>query len=282
MKTFVISLQRAVERRKLIKDQLDAIQLPFEFFNAFDGEALDAEFMAKHADSEVVAKWPEFLNPGAVGCALSHYTIYKRMVEEDIDVALVMEDDVVVSPSLRKVLADVSLYITPNDLIMLYFQSSQMVEISSQKTEKVDQNYSLHYLVKHGYIKSTVAYVVTKPVAKRLLHILFPIQTVADDWCKFKRQEAFNKFRCVLPFPVQPAGLKSAINYLDQKPIAGRVSSVIDKYTIFPFKQILARRRKAALSNMQEYVIVDKDPFSSEDSLNSSLQTQLHSSSDAA
>ena len=91
MRTFVINLKKDTQKRKDIQDSFDSKQIPFEFFNAVDGKTL--------------SKYPVNLNwydpwynyhitCGEVGCALSHVGIWEKMIEENIEKALIFEDDI--------------------------------------------------------------------------------------------------------------------------------------------------------------------------------------------
>ncbi|MBT2558544.1 glycosyltransferase family 25 protein [Hymenobacter sp. ISL-91] len=261
MRTFVISLQRSIERRKFIQQQLDKLSLPFEFFDAVDGRAMTEQYIEENTNIVLVRQEINFLNRGAIGCALSHYGIYKKMVEEGIEVALIMEDDVIISPSLKGILRRVKDTITTEDLIMLYFQSKNPVEITAQKAVDMSDGHKLQYMIKYGWVGAAGAYILTKSVAQRMMQIIHPIHTVADSWTTFKQERAFNYFRCVLPFPVRPAGLKSEIDYLKEGSLYARLANAIDKYKFPVLKQVLGAKRKRSLRKMQNYLLVDEDPF---------------------
>ena len=52
MRTFVISLKRAAQRRAHMSGQLDRMRMPFEFFDAVDGAALSEEQVRAVYDEE--------------------------------------------------------------------------------------------------------------------------------------------------------------------------------------------------------------------------------------
>ncbi len=84
---FVISLERAPERRAAIQKHLDNLNIEYRMIDAIDG--------IKTTPSEISAvSSPEItVHPGVIGCYLSHIKVYEIIRDEGIEVALVLEDD---------------------------------------------------------------------------------------------------------------------------------------------------------------------------------------------
>jgi GR25 family glycosyltransferase involved in LPS biosynthesis len=101
MRVFVINLPGDAHRRAFMERQLAGPGIAYEFVRAVDGhdEAVDHECDDALAERE----WGVALNRGEKGCALSHRLIYERMLDEDIPIALVLEDDAVLHPSFLAV-----------------------------------------------------------------------------------------------------------------------------------------------------------------------------------
>ncbi len=74
-------------------------------------------------DKEYYNSRPNYFTPGAVGSALSHYFIYKRIVDEKIEVALILEDDMALQADLPELLVKASNAIRNDEVIMLFYQS---------------------------------------------------------------------------------------------------------------------------------------------------------------
>ena len=88
----VISLGRVAERRAAMQRELAGFD--FEFFEAVDGNALD-ESVYRH---RMQTEWWKLmrgrqLSPGEIGCFLSHYGVWQRIVETGTPFALILEDD---------------------------------------------------------------------------------------------------------------------------------------------------------------------------------------------
>ncbi len=87
-------------------DRLRKAELEFEFFEAVDGKQLSPHLL-EYVDpehSEARRKYGTPLTPGEVGCALSHALIYRKMIDEQIPNAFVLEDDVTLSPELVRLI----------------------------------------------------------------------------------------------------------------------------------------------------------------------------------
>lgn len=94
----VISLKRAPERRASISLHLNRLGIEYRLIDAVDGKAMTPSQIAK-----VVAPLKE-MHPGEVGCYLSHINVYEIIRDENIEVALVLEDDARLNPRVRSLL----------------------------------------------------------------------------------------------------------------------------------------------------------------------------------
>src|SRR5690606_15178256 len=92
---FVISLSDAKQRRKHITAELKNAGLAFTFLDAVNGKELPPTELESVCDMQAVNKNPQWLSPGAIGCALSHLNIYQTIVKEQYPWTLILEDDVV-------------------------------------------------------------------------------------------------------------------------------------------------------------------------------------------
>ena len=91
MKVFIINLKRDIEKRNKIKNRLDRLNINYEFFEAIDG------INTKH--NGIYTGWVDsyhnrYVTKGEVGCSLSHYYIWEKIITEKIETAIILEDDV--------------------------------------------------------------------------------------------------------------------------------------------------------------------------------------------
>lgn len=97
---FVIHLARATQRRAQVDALLAGAPCPTEVFAAVDGQAMpEAEVAAVYPEQPLLRPpYPFRIGRGELACFLSHRAIWQRMVDEGIDQALILEDDVALGP----------------------------------------------------------------------------------------------------------------------------------------------------------------------------------------
>jgi len=87
---FIINLDRQTERLRFMQNQLKTLGLESTRFPAVNGRDPAARAHAK-------TTWYAPLSPGEVGCFESHRGVWKRILDEGVSGAFVLEDDVVVA-----------------------------------------------------------------------------------------------------------------------------------------------------------------------------------------
>lgn len=97
MKIFVINVLGAHEKRKQVEKELNSNNIPFEIYNGVDGR--------KIKKPSINLNWYEpnyhyHTTMGETGCGLSHLGIWEKMIRENIEQAIVFEDDVVICDTM--------------------------------------------------------------------------------------------------------------------------------------------------------------------------------------
>jgi glycosyl transferase family 25 len=90
---FVVSLKSATDRRTALQAHLAALGMDFEWFDAVRGDALSPQVRQEINPGGN-------MSPGQLGCYLSHIHIYEHIVEKALPLALILEDDVILHPSV--------------------------------------------------------------------------------------------------------------------------------------------------------------------------------------
>ncbi|KAK3567890.1 hypothetical protein QTP86_027309 [Hemibagrus guttatus] len=102
---YVINLLRRIDRKARILRTLDVLGIEVTLTNAVDGKALNSsqlqvlgiEMLPSYRDPYSSRE----LTKGEIGCFLSHYNIWKQVVERKQQQVLVLEDDVRFEPSFK-------------------------------------------------------------------------------------------------------------------------------------------------------------------------------------
>ncbi|MEW5562162.1 glycosyltransferase family 25 protein [Enterobacter asburiae] len=201
MKTFIINLKSSVDRRLKIEGQLNALSIDHEFIEAVNGKAMSTEELADKTKKINYA----FL-PGEIGCALSHQKIYKKMIDENIDSALILEDDVILLDGFSEVIRKITLPENSPTVILL----SRVNKHYKKPLKNITVNHCLH---KTQHATTAHSYIINKSGAKSLLSALYPVWMTADKWSLFEDLSLID-VSSVIPHPVDLSNdaIKSTIN----------------------------------------------------------------------
>ncbi len=96
---FLINLDRDKERLEHMDSMLRSLGIPYERFSAIYGKEIDAYSFVDDAKMRRVEG--RQLSPGDIGTALSHRSVYERIVEANLPYALILEDDVTLPGDFR-------------------------------------------------------------------------------------------------------------------------------------------------------------------------------------
>ncbi len=206
MKIFVINLEKDIDRKQSIQEQLQNADLEAEFITAV--------YRKKLTDEQLQDICPDFnkitLTLGEVGCSMSHLSIYKKMIDDNIPISLVLEDDAKLDHSLPRVLQALeSVGISKEPIVFLlnkpneYFKFFQKSLVDEYKIVNV-----IDAALTHGYV-------INQAAAKKLYHFLTPVRFVADEW-KLFREQGVIKLKAVFP-PVIHTSVQSLSSSIGER-----------------------------------------------------------------
>ena len=171
---FVVSLPDCVDRRESIRKSLEELRIPFEFVDAVDGRHGLDPVHEPDIDRARAASKGLTLSDAEFACALSHIEIYRRIVRENIDWALVFEDDAFPTPDLKLFVK--GQHYRDADLTQLHFFSTR---VSRMGQKRLFGSYH-SYLRTKFKSQSTAGYVISNRAAKHILENGVPITQQAD------------------------------------------------------------------------------------------------------
>jgi len=203
MRTFVISLKRAAQRRAHMSGQLDRMRMPFEFFDAVDGAALSEEQVRAVYDEERARQtfWGP-LNRGEIGCALSHIGVWRVIAEQRVPCALVLEDDALLDPATPEILAALPRLMNPDDVVVLVKTNDNTFFF---RQADLPAGRRLVYVNQPLY--TATGYVLGSGAAARLIARALPLRAPIDFWYHDIGFKGITPIRAVYPELVsQPSG----------------------------------------------------------------------------
>lgn len=181
MKTYIVNLERSIERKQYMIDLLQSIGFnDYEFLKAVDGRALTPEELCEVFDMETSFKrYGRNLSRGEIGCTLSHFKCYQTIVENNIECALILEDDI-------SILRDMSIL---DELEHLMKSPEPMVVFLSGDFWYYTKETFLQYeLVSVFDAVGTYAYAINHSAAKLILEKNNRPSNVADSWALYRSQ----------------------------------------------------------------------------------------------
>lgn len=107
MHIFVINLISSHIRRERIRRRLSELGLVAEIFPAIDGRTARPSWL-RYRGRRRRLFYGKDLTPGEIGCAYSHLSVYRQIVGRNIEMALVLEDDAILSDDLPQALMNLS------------------------------------------------------------------------------------------------------------------------------------------------------------------------------
>ena len=188
-----LNLDRRPDRWERVQSQPGFAEFPsIQRWSGTDGKTINLQkddrisVLTKHNIHKKTRRGHEFINtPGAVGCYLSHSSVYEWLIKQnDTEVVLIFEDDIALPAGCYKMLKD---YIKSNSFI----QNSQNWDVwmlgpnimSAAQDSKAGANTIrlLSFVLAHAYF-------VSKRGALALMQNLYPIELHIDGYMSYKSQ----------------------------------------------------------------------------------------------
>jgi glycosyl transferase family 25 len=249
MEIFVINLRRSVRRRELMQRQLDRLGLRYRIFEATDGAELTEEEVERLSDPEARAIYR--FTRGQVGCVVTKQRLYRTLVDEGIDSALILEDDLTLPDHLPQLLPQLEAQLRSDEVILLLGLPTYGCELSTRDTVTLGRH-QLRYPMAAGQLTSGTAFMLRRPVAAALAEILLPMHTSSDWWGAFHAEGAFRSLRCLWPSPITlsldlPSDSRARGH---GHPLVRSLRNYVQDHAVFPVSNLLAWRRRALVGQV--------------------------------
>lgn len=175
MRIFVINLERRKERLAYMDRQLRDLGAAYERVAAVDGKLMRRE--EKKAAVAMFRWWcvnGYRVRDGEIGCALSHQSVYRMMLERGLNYACIIEDDIRLDKRLCEVLKAVEARIGDGS-------SPKVFQLAPYEHRQDEDGLGISFR-KVCWAASAGGYVLTRSAAERLLSVNVPLQSTADNW----------------------------------------------------------------------------------------------------
>lgn len=211
IKTYVINLREATDRRQHIEKVVSVCPfLDVEFVEGVSGKQMSEEEINNEFDRNAfVKRYKKAPLLGEIGCTLSHRICYEKLVNSSEKLALILEDDALLSEDFFSMFRLLVNYVneTPQVVILTpeftYTSQSKIIKSCSLSLCKVYRG-----AVTTGYLINTQA--------ASLILEQFPYPSyLADDWMLL-RKAGFQTWGCD-PYLVSPMKAMPSYIVLEKK-----------------------------------------------------------------
>jgi len=166
----VINLKKDIDRKNNITQQLNKLNLEFSLFEAIYGADLNLEeFEAAYNPKYSVEKNTRTLLKNDIGCALSHFGVYQKMMDNDIDKMLILEDDAIFDEGFLKALDVVECLPKNWEIFLLGYSSGRKIPCNF-KVELENNHTTFNVGVSPITRGCLHGYVINKRGAQRMLN----------------------------------------------------------------------------------------------------------------
>ncbi|MBN6081956.1 glycosyltransferase family 25 protein [Aggregatibacter actinomycetemcomitans] len=175
-KNFVISISTAEQRRNHIIEQFTHQNIPFEFFDAFTPSDKLTDHLQRYLPNIASAAQ---LTMGEKGCLMSHYMLWKKCIDENLDYVTLFEDDILLGENANKFLAEdewlkvrfnfQEIFVLRLETFLMPVQLEKQAQIPPFQQRNIDILTSKHF--------GTAGYVISQGAAKYLIALFEKLAT---------------------------------------------------------------------------------------------------------
>ncbi len=185
IKCFIINLEKDIQKKKQMNYVCQKNSFTPTFIKAIYGKELTKEYIRSVANQSMAKKYlGRELALGEIGVALSQLSIYQEMIENDIEVALVLEDDVNFTFNPHQLTKIVAQFPLNWECVMLghHTKRSRVIDTleSSWNQKKLSEKYKLVRFAENPI--GAYGYLINLAGAHKMLSEYEIIYKPIDDW----------------------------------------------------------------------------------------------------
>lgn len=207
MKCYIVNLDKDIERRKYITSILKNWEtLEPMFISAIYGKGLSSDELNSKFDlPKSYKRYGRNLNPGEIGCTLSHFKCFNTLLNSTDEHVLILEDDITILRDISEI--ETLTASLPKDRPWVIFLSADYWYTSLRSVSRTNSIANVYDAV------GTYAYVINRKGAELLLKKNPRPSSVADNWSLYRRQGL--KLYAVYPYMID-ANIESFESSIEQ------------------------------------------------------------------
>ena len=228
------------KRREALTKLLEKMPFQFQFISINDDLELTPEAITKNHDSKrTIDSFGRDFTRGELASTLNHLLAYKKFLDTENDLAIVMEDDadfiidefIFVIERLIKIIDKRKPQVYLLTPVISYLNSNSKDFSEDYKVVKVIQSWD------------SSGYVINREAAKKMINANSKSWFIADDWVRYKRHAKVDLFSVI------PTIIKQNLNVFDSNLMASRNKAIKSR----SLKYILSRLGHKSISDIKKY-----------------------------
>lgn len=253
MKIFVTNLKTSPDRRAHIIKEFEGKGLDFSFVDCVIGKDLSEKELEEKCDMKKINHFNrevEWFTKGVIGCTLTNQNTYRTIIENNYEMALLLEDDTILPDNLKEILAEIESNAKQGDVILLFYLTYTTLKLKA--TDNINSKRAIFYTpLNPECIHGGSAVVVTRKAAADMLKYNTPIRMSPDSWKDFYEAKCIQRIICIHPMPINTADFGTTMGYVKDTIIRKLMNSN-------PFSRFLLRlKRKFYRLSKQKVEIVN-------------------------
>lgn len=155
----VVSLIHEHERRQHIDSLFDEHNLDFDYFDAINKTQVE-DTLQKHG----LKVQSERMSAGEIGCTLSHYCLWKQVVEKNMPYLMIFEDDIYFAKCAKELLDDLDWL--PSDFDIIKIETTYEKVMLKKRIDLASSHALLQMKSRH---LGSGGYIISQQAAKKLI-----------------------------------------------------------------------------------------------------------------
>jgi len=238
MDIFVVSLKNALERRKHINKQFMTQQIEFQYFDAIEPHQIEEALKNTGIELKNCS-----LTKGEIGCLLSHISLWKKIIDNNLPYMAIFEDDIYLGENVKAFLTDASWIDKHSDLIKLE-EFTPRVVLGEKVKEFETEPYRALFDLKSKNL-GTAGYILSLHGAKQLISYIQSLdKLIALDHLMFEN--------CIQNKVLSVRQMKPALCIQDVTLYSTKDSV---KFASHLYKERLTRRKYSKKSGVDKIVL---------------------------
>tara|TARA_B100000767_G_C19561941_1_gene449467 strand:- start:32 stop:784 length:753 start_codon:yes stop_codon:yes gene_type:complete len=228
------------ERRKVLTNLLKETPFQFQFISINDELELTPAAITKNHDSKrTIDSFGRDFTRGELASTLNHLFSYKKFLDSENDLAIIMEDDadfiveefIFIVERLIKIINKDKPQVFLLTPVISYLNSNSKGLSKNYKAVKVIQSWD------------SSGYIINRMAAEKMIKANYKSWFIADDWVRYKRHANVDLFSVI------PTIIKQNLNVFDSNLMAFRNKAIKTK----SLKYVLSRLGYKIITDIRKY-----------------------------